>query len=54
MSAHAILQIKERLLCTKQKDSRILMEQLLECRTSKELYECLDDFKSCLESKLEV
>ncbi|XEC96936.1 phosphoenolpyruvate--protein phosphotransferase [Paenibacillus tarimensis] len=46
MSSHAILHVKERLLCTKQKDSRAVLDQLLDCRTSKEIYEILDTFHS--------
>ncbi|GGG89670.1 phosphoenolpyruvate--protein phosphotransferase [Paenibacillus radicis (ex Gao et al. 2016)] len=44
MSSHSILQVKERLLSTSQKDSRVLLPQLLECRTSADIHEKLKQF----------
>ncbi|MUT66773.1 phosphoenolpyruvate--protein phosphotransferase [Paenibacillus sp. NEAU-GSW1] len=44
MSSHSILQVKERLLCTKQEDSRALLPKLLECRTSSDIYNLLRQF----------
>ncbi|MFF2093550.1 phosphoenolpyruvate--protein phosphotransferase [Paenibacillus sp. NPDC058174] len=44
MSSHSILQVKERLLSTSQKDSRALLPQLLECRTSADIHEKLKQF----------
>jgi phosphotransferase system enzyme I (PtsI) len=54
MSAQAILQIKERLLCTRQDDSRDVLNKLLECRTSGEIYAVLDAFKAKVEADLET
>lgn len=44
MSSHSILQVKERLLCTTQEESRIVFQQLHECRTSSEILEQLSGF----------
>ncbi|MFS0727725.1 phosphoenolpyruvate--protein phosphotransferase [Paenibacillus sp. 1P07SE] len=44
MSAHSILHVKERLLCTRQSESRIFLEELLACRTSSEIREQLERF----------
>ncbi|GGD65363.1 phosphoenolpyruvate--protein phosphotransferase [Paenibacillus nasutitermitis] len=48
MSAHAILPIKERLLCLKQQDSRSLFQELLTCRTSLRIHEMLAAFDNGL------
>ncbi|REK76343.1 phosphoenolpyruvate--protein phosphotransferase [Paenibacillus paeoniae] len=45
MSAHSILHVKERLLGTKQEESRGLFQQLQLCRTSTEVLEMLESFK---------
>lgn len=44
MSSHSILQMKERLLGTSQQDSKLLLEQLLKCRTSSEIIGKLEAF----------
>ncbi|WP_270172088.1 phosphoenolpyruvate--protein phosphotransferase [Paenibacillus sp. SYP-B4298] len=46
MSSHTILNVKERLLNTSQEDSRKLLDELLACRTSQEIYDRLGDFNS--------
>ncbi|RXZ77055.1 phosphoenolpyruvate--protein phosphotransferase [Paenibacillaceae bacterium] len=51
MSAHSLLQVKERLLCTKQQDSHVLLQQLMECRTSAELLDKLNEFKSQIDEQ---
>ncbi|GGG09444.1 phosphoenolpyruvate--protein phosphotransferase [Paenibacillus abyssi] len=51
MSSHAILQVKERLLCTRQEDSRSLLEELLACRTSDEIIKQLDSFKQQIDEQ---
>ncbi|RJE90606.1 phosphoenolpyruvate--protein phosphotransferase [Paenibacillus sp. 1011MAR3C5] len=51
MSAHSILHVKERLLGTKQEESRGLLEQLQLCRTSTEVIAKLEAFKREPEEK---
>ncbi len=46
MSAHALLHVKERLLNTRQADSRVFLDRLLACRTSGEMREQLEAFRS--------
>ncbi|MFF2887903.1 phosphoenolpyruvate--protein phosphotransferase [Paenibacillus sp. NPDC057967] len=45
MSAHSILHVKERLLGTKQEESKGLLDQLQLCRTSSEVIAMLEAFK---------
>ncbi len=54
MSSHTILQVKERLLCTKQEDSRRLLDDLLKCRTSQEIYNELSRFNTSAEQPKEI
>ncbi|MBB3114420.1 phosphotransferase system enzyme I (PtsI) [Paenibacillus phyllosphaerae] len=49
MSAHALLPIKERLICMKQQNSRRLFEELLSCRTSDAVKALLHDFGKLIE-----
>lgn len=51
MSSHAILQVKERLLCTSQEESRSVFEQLQQCRTSTEILEQLNGFMERIDKK---
>ena len=51
MSAHAILNVKERLLLTGQEESRKLLERLIACRTSAEIHGMLDAFKAEVDEK---
>ncbi|ACT02434.1 phosphoenolpyruvate--protein phosphotransferase [Paenibacillus sp. JDR-2] len=51
MSSHSILQVKERLLCTTQKDSRSLLPQLLECRMSADIHQKLKQFMDSVDEK---
>jgi phosphotransferase system enzyme I (PtsI) len=51
MSSHSILQVKERLLCTSQEESRVVFQQLGECRTSSEILERLSVFMQCVDEK---
>ncbi|MBD2871497.1 phosphoenolpyruvate--protein phosphotransferase [Paenibacillus arenilitoris] len=51
MSSHSILQVKERLLRTSQKDSREVVLKLQECRTSTEILELLQSFMERVGSK---
>ncbi|NIK68533.1 MULTISPECIES: phosphoenolpyruvate--protein phosphotransferase [unclassified Paenibacillus] len=51
MSSHSILQVKERLLCTTQEDSRSLLPQLLECRMSAEIHKKLKQFMDSVDEK---
>lgn len=51
MSSHSILQVKERLLCTTQEDSRLLLPQLLECHTSADIHEKLKQFMDSVDEK---
>lgn len=44
ISSHSLLQVKERLLRTRQEDSRLLLPKLLECRTSAGIHELLGKF----------
>lgn len=44
MSSHSILQVKERLLCTTQEESKEVFQQLDSCRTSTEILEKLNGF----------
>ncbi|KQO04592.1 phosphoenolpyruvate--protein phosphotransferase [Paenibacillus sp. Leaf72] len=44
ISSHSLLQVKERLLRTRQEDSRLLLPKLLECRTSADIHELLGQF----------
>lgn len=46
MSSHTILNVKERLLATSQEDSRKLLDELLACRSSQEIYDKLGEFNS--------
>ncbi len=52
MSAHAILPIKERLLCTRQEDSREMLEQLWNCRTADEIIRFLEVQRLEIETNL--
>ena len=49
MSSHAILPIKERLLCTTRRDSRELLNRLEACRTAGELIGELEAFKQAVD-----
>lgn len=51
MSSHSILQVKERLLCTTQEDSRSLLPQLLECRMSADIHQKLKQFMDAVDEK---
>jgi phosphoenolpyruvate-protein phosphotransferase len=51
MSSHSILQVKERLLSTRQEDSRSLLPQLLECRTCAEINKKLKQFMDSVDEK---
>lgn len=51
MSSHSILQVKERLLCTSQKESKAICEQLYQCRTSTEIITILENFTSSSDKK---
>jgi phosphotransferase system enzyme I (PtsI) len=51
MSSHSILQVKERLLCTSQEESRGVVRQLYECRTSTEIVDQLTAFMEHIDSK---
>ncbi|GMK43071.1 phosphoenolpyruvate--protein phosphotransferase [Paenibacillus glycanilyticus] len=51
MSSHSILQVKERLLCTTQEDSRLLLPQLLECRISADIHQKLKQFMDSVDGK---
>ncbi|MCM3626360.1 phosphoenolpyruvate--protein phosphotransferase [Paenibacillus glycanilyticus] len=51
MSSHSILQVKERLLCTRQEDSRSLLPQLMECRTSADIHEKLKQFMDSVDER---
>lgn len=51
MSSHAILQVKERLLCTSQEESRIVFQKLHDCRTSSEILEHLSGFMQRIDEK---
>jgi phosphotransferase system enzyme I (PtsI) len=51
MSSHSILQVKERLLCTSQEESREVFQQLHTCRTSTEILEQLNGFMERLDKK---
>lgn len=51
MSSHSILQVKERLLCTRQEDSHSLLEQLMECRTSADIHNKLKQFMDSVDGK---
>ncbi|MFF2484176.1 phosphoenolpyruvate--protein phosphotransferase [Paenibacillus sp. NPDC058071] len=46
MSSHSILQVKERLLVTRQDESRELLPELIGCMTSKEIHERLESFSA--------
>lgn len=52
MSSHAILPIKERLLCTTRIDSRKLLNRLEACRTAGELIGELEAFKQAVDTGL--
>ncbi|HUC93367.1 MAG TPA: phosphoenolpyruvate--protein phosphotransferase [Paenibacillus sp.] len=52
MSSHAILPIKERLLCTTRRDSRELLNRLEACRTAGELIGELEAFKQAVDTGL--
>jgi phosphotransferase system enzyme I (PtsI) len=51
MSSHSILQVKERLLCTSQEESREVFQQLQACRTSTEVIEQLTAFMQRIDKK---
>ena len=51
MSSHSILQVKERLLCTSQEESREVFQQLHACRTSTEVIEQLTAFMQRIDKK---
>lgn len=51
MSSHSILQVKERLLCTSQEESREVFQQLQACRTSAEVIEQLNAFMQRIDKK---
>ncbi|KRE40510.1 phosphoenolpyruvate--protein phosphotransferase [Paenibacillus sp. Soil522] len=51
MSSHSILQVKERLLCTSQDESREVFQQLQACRTSTEVIEQLNAFMQRIDKK---
>ncbi len=51
MSSHSILQVKERLLCTSQEESREVFQQLQACRTSTEVIEQLNAFMQRIDKK---
>lgn len=51
MSSHSILQVKERLLCTTQEDSRSLLQQLMECRTSADIHNKLKQFMDSVDGR---
>lgn len=51
MSSHSILQVKERLLCTSQEESREVFQQLQACRTSTEIIEQLTAFMQRINKK---
>lgn len=51
MSSHSILQVKERLLCTSQEESREAFQQLQACRTSAEVIEQLNAFMQRIDKK---
>ncbi|MFX3633381.1 MAG: phosphoenolpyruvate--protein phosphotransferase [Candidatus Pristimantibacillus sp.] len=51
MSSHSILHVKERLLCTRQEDSRSLLPELLECRTSADIHQKLKQFMDSIDTK---
>lgn len=51
MSAHSILHVKQRLLMTRQEESRALLEQLKACRTSNEIVQRLNDFKATINER---
>ncbi|RIX49968.1 phosphoenolpyruvate--protein phosphotransferase [Paenibacillus nanensis] len=51
MSAHSILLVKERLLGTHQKESRLLLQELKACRTSAQVIEKLEAFKNALDTR---
>ncbi|MBJ6363258.1 phosphoenolpyruvate--protein phosphotransferase [Paenibacillus sp. GCM10012307] len=46
MSSYTILQVKERLLRTNQEDSRRLLDDIMKCRTSQEIYDQLETFNA--------
>ncbi|EXX88107.1 phosphoenolpyruvate-protein phosphotransferase [Paenibacillus darwinianus] len=50
MSSHAILPIKERLLCTTRRDSRELLNRLEACRTAQELIGELEAYKQTVDA----
>jgi phosphotransferase system enzyme I (PtsI) len=54
MSAHAILPIKERLLCLKQEVSRSMFAKLLKCKTSESIHEMLAAFQNEQFSDMDV
>ncbi|WP_141505896.1 phosphoenolpyruvate--protein phosphotransferase [Paenibacillus luteus] len=51
MSSHSILQVKERLLCTSQEESKEVFEQLHGCRTSTEILAQLNGFMERVDKK---
>ncbi|WP_139998091.1 phosphoenolpyruvate--protein phosphotransferase [Paenibacillus paridis] len=51
MSSHSILQVKERLLCTSQEESKEVFEQLHGCRTSTEILAQLNGFMERIDKK---
>ncbi|WP_169083193.1 phosphoenolpyruvate--protein phosphotransferase [Paenibacillus sp. PL91] len=51
MSSHSILQVKERLLCTSQEESREVFQKLHACRTSTEILEQLNGFMERINKK---
>lgn len=51
MSSHSILQVKERLLCTSQEESREVFQRLQACRTSTQILEQLNGFMESINKK---
>lgn len=51
MSSHSILQVKERLLCTSQEESREVFQRLQACRTSTQILEQLNGFMERINKK---
>lgn len=53
MSSHALLPIKERLLCTSRTDSLNLLERLWTCRSADESIRLLEAYKLIVETRME-
>ncbi|MBH5316803.1 phosphoenolpyruvate--protein phosphotransferase [Paenibacillus sp. GSMTC-2017] len=51
MSSHSILQVKERLLSTYQRESRVVFEEIRQCRTSAEIIDKLELFSQGLDAQ---